>query len=500
MMKKTHYEYLVRAVNLAANLSGNAILRKVITGKRIPAKPEYVMIRDIVCDARFYTVLDNDIFWRNYAIWSVQKFIDSLSADDWENEEHYTELKEDFLTRWMLRHINGLTDDEIADIKRQINEEKSSDTSPNNTLIQENGEEETISPTTEDSDIVVLCPFADDMSFDNDTVNDNENAISKEMMEYLTQANAQTSEEAETHQAEARYLESIDPVLVELARKIGQSGEAQMEFSGTFTTASRSDISGITTGNDLNSVLPHELAILATPEAEDIFYRRYVERGLQIFSSASRSQAPGEKECGPIYICIDTSGSMSGEPESMAKSLTLAVAIIAQSEKRNVCIFNYSDRVTYFVLTNLARQRTALLKFLSMSYGGGNNENRLFDFIFRYLPYSRRYAKVARRFKSADILVISDFQWGYINENTFNLLGKARSDGMRFYAIAVNRYLNSHSSFPQEYSLRGESPQDYSYEEEKELMDPGISFLRTCNETYTFTSHTGLKLNDLPNS
>lgn len=52
------------------------IVGKIRAGKA----PVYQMIRDIVCDSRFYCVVEDDLFWKNYATTVIRHFIDSLSS------------------------------------------------------------------------------------------------------------------------------------------------------------------------------------------------------------------------------------------------------------------------------------------------------------------------------------------------------------------------------------------------------------------------------------
>lgn len=54
---------------------------------------------------------------------------------------------------------------------------------------------------------------------------------------------------------------------------------------------------------------------------------------------------------------------MSGDPEAAAKKLALAIAIIAQSEKRPLCVVNYSFTVSFFMLTDFQRQKKSFLTF-----------------------------------------------------------------------------------------------------------------------------------------
>ncbi|MDE6446816.1 MAG: hypothetical protein K2L35_00670, partial [Muribaculaceae bacterium] len=280
--------------------------------------------------------------------------------------------------------------------------------------------------------------------------------------------------EADSHRAEAEYLNRLDPTIVELAKQIGRSGGgSNQEVTGKFHSASRSDISGVTIGNDLNSMLPSELALLGTKDTENLFYRRYVQNRLQLFSSASRSFEVVDEKSGPIYICLDTSGSMKGEPEVMAKTLALAVAIVAQRDRRPICIINYSYNLSFFVLTNLQRQRKKFLSFLSHSYNGGNDENRLFYFIFNKLPSVPKYRLFADALKGADMLIISDFLWGRIFNENNALIEKARNGGMKFYGVGID--IRPHQL---------DAPDDPD-KVESEISD-GYTFLRQCDYRYLY--------------
>lgn len=128
---------------------------------------------------------------------------------------------------------------------------------------------------------------------------------------------------------------------------------------------------------------------------------------------------------------------MSGEPEVMAKTLALAIAIVAQREKRPVCVINYSYDLSFFVLTDLTRQRKQFLSFLSHSYDGGNNENLLFTFIFTHLRKSEKYSRLAETSRGADLLVISDFEWSPLDVEVQSLIEKARAEGMRFCGLGI---------------------------------------------------------------
>lgn len=405
-----------------------------IIGKMRSAKtPVYQMIRDIVCDSRFYCVVEDDLFWKNYAMAVIRHFIDSLSPEDWENEEQRTGKKEDFLNAWLAKHIFPLSSEDKRSIAKSMQLTAGDSGKPipiGDDSMDETGEQYGI-----ERDIEIESGITDKSNSPDDIAA----SLPEDIATYAKSSQGTSpGMEADSHQAEADYLKGLDPTIVELAKRIGRSGDTSSEFTGKFHSSSRSDISGVTIGNDLNSMLPSELALLGVKDTENLFYQRYVQNRLQLFSSASRSFEVGKDKSGPIYICVDTSGSMKGEPEVTAKTLALAVAIVAQRDRRPICMINYSHNLSFFVLTNLQRQRKKFLSFLSHSYDGGNDENKLFYFIFKKLPSVSKYKLFADAFKGADILIISDYIWSYISKENMELIEEARNEGMKFYSLGVD--------------------------------------------------------------
>ena len=230
---------------------------------------------------------------------------------------------------------------------------------------------------------------------------------------------------------ENRFLRSIPKDLLKLAKLIGRSGSVDFKPSGHFPTAAKSDITGITIGDNLSSLLPSETALLSCPATEPTFYHNYVEKRLQIFASASSGNAPVTHQDGPVIICLDTSGSMRGEKVEIACNLTMAITIIAQRRKRDVLVVKYSDWHFLLKVTKLSRQREDLEKFLSSYQGCGNAENELFRWLFKdILPNEKA-------FDTADILCITDFGWEPLNDYTIKLIESFKRKGMIFYGLNV---------------------------------------------------------------
>ena len=230
---------------------------------------------------------------------------------------------------------------------------------------------------------------------------------------------------------ENRFLRSIPKDLLKLAKLIGRSGSVDFKPSGHFPTAAKSDITGITIGDNLSSLLPSETALLSCPATQPTFYHNYVEKRLQIFASASSGNAPVTHQDGPVIICLDTSGSMRGEKVEIACNLTMAITIIAQRRKRDVLVVKYSDWHFLLKVTKLSRQREDLEKFLSSYQGRGNAENELFRWLFKdILPNEKA-------FDTADILCITDFGWEPLNDYTIKLIESFKRKGMIFYGLNV---------------------------------------------------------------
>jgi len=88
---------------------------------------------------------------------------------------------------------------------------------------------------------------------------------------------------------------------------------------------------GVELGDDLMRLTTQEMVNLATPETEDDFWRRFVDRGLLVKELRGRER----EGKGPIVVVADESGSMSGAGEMWAKGLSLALLDQAGRQKRD---------------------------------------------------------------------------------------------------------------------------------------------------------------------
>lgn len=98
---------------------------------------------------------------------------------------------------------------------------------------------------------------------------------------------------------------------------------------------SRDEIHTVGIGNDLSRVLPAELVQLRHPLMKGEFKPRFIEGKLMQYELKG-TEKQGK---GPIIVCCDNSGSMSGDREVWSKAVALALLEVATMQKRAfVCI------------------------------------------------------------------------------------------------------------------------------------------------------------------
>lgn len=103
------------------------------------------------------------------------------------------------------------------------------------------------------------------------------------------------------------------------------------------------DVAGVTTGGDLNKLLPHELLKLGHPVMQDIAAMRILQK------RADQLQMKGWEygNRGPLVICIDESASMEDDyhgtgRNTWAKACAAAMARVAHEQGRIVRVVHYS--------------------------------------------------------------------------------------------------------------------------------------------------------------
>lgn len=152
----------------------------------------------------------------------------------------------------------------------------------------------------------------------------------------------------------------------------------------------------LTYGADLSYVVGAELASMVDPDLEDIFWGRYLDRGLLQYEHKDRERT-GK---GPMVFCIDLSGSMSGDPEVYAFALMMAMGRMALKQGRKLVMIPFA---TSAALPQYITDAESLIRAISRSYriGGGT--------IFETpLDAACSTIKTEKDYKKADIMFITD--------------------------------------------------------------------------------------------
>jgi uncharacterized protein with von Willebrand factor type A (vWA) domain len=244
-----------------------------------------------------------------------------------------------------------------------------------------------------------------------------------------------------------------DAALRELAEMLGRLHSAEREYEEeTFTDviakpewkaehAGRSELVGIRESDDINSMLPAEAALLADEATEPLFYKKFTEKKLQTFEYQARTLSMREEEFqntrqkakedkkGPVIICVDTSGSMHGTPETVAKTLCFALLKIAIRDNRKCCLISFSTGIETLNLTDMKDSLDKLIAFLSMGFHGGTDAAPALMEALRMLE--------TEDYKKADVVMVSDFVMPGLDDGTAARIEKARSNKTRFYSLVI---------------------------------------------------------------
>lgn len=255
----------------------------------------------------------------------------------------------------------------------------------------------------------------------------------------------------ERFQRWAKYLANDPGVrsLCDLLGKLRQMGlSARVERAQVRYTLdvelpdinSREEIIGIRLGRDIEHVLPSELALLADPATSILFDLKYIESRLMCFDMKGiqqvqqhyqreelRSVEEADKQ-GPMVICVDTSGSMSGMPETVAKAVALFIAGKARQQQRECYLINFSTGIETLDLGDDFGME-ALIKFLGMSFHGGTDVVPALD---HALGVMRNEA-----YERADLLMISDFIMSGLPGHLHQDIEYQRTLGNRFYSLVI---------------------------------------------------------------
>lgn len=278
-----------------------------------------------------------------------------------------------------------------------------------------------------------------------------------------------------------RYSDTLrrQPQLQQLAQLLGRLQQAQQEFEDfqieqkkstptrEFSPAQKEEFIGIRLSDDLPHAMPSELAQLADPHTQPIFLQRWAEKKIQTWAYrasylAQRTEReilnqrrPKNTQKGPFIICIDTSASMEGTPEQIAKTLCFAILQNAIKTNRPCWLISFSTHIEQIELTELETNLPRLIDFLSMSFHGGTDVAPALGAAVHRI-HQQQYHK-------ADVLMISDFVMSHLSADTSEKMRLAREKfGAKFLSLCIGRSPNTQilHQFDQQWHYDPNNPQN----------------------------------------
>ena len=254
----------------------------------------------------------------------------------------------------------------------------------------------------------------------------------------------------------AELLEN-DKSLQELADLIGrQNGETEryekelrekIEIKNEFhpKPAYRGQISGLRLSGEISSALPSELAMSKNDATKPYFAKKFAENKLLSYSYVNRQKFYREEhgieevevpvkekeQKGPAIICVDTSGSMNGTPERVAKTITFAIAKKCLEEDRKCYLISFSTGIEVQDLSEFEKGNglLELAKFLRKSFNGGTDAEPALQHSLTLLQKNG--------WKNADVLVVSDMIMGNLSESVNASIKSQQAKETKFYSLLV---------------------------------------------------------------
>lgn len=236
-------------------------------------------------------------------------------------------------------------------------------------------------------------------------------------------------------------LQKRYPQLEKMANKMGRIADEEstermpVAIGGNMKMehAAKSDILGVALSRDIRSMLPLEVAQCGDEKLYDVFLYKYATRNLQTFHhksellKASRQVAPRPaRRKGPMIVCVDRSGSMSGLPEQLANSLMMKLLNIAERQKRDLYLISFSVEAHPI---EVRRNRTALLDFFRQRSVGDTNATKMLQQVFALLA--------SGEYVSADVLWFTDFRIPLCGVELRKQLTLYRRQGTQFYGLKI---------------------------------------------------------------
>lgn len=204
---------------------------------------------------------------------------------------------------------------------------------------------------------------------------------------------------------------------------------------------------GLTRSDDISRLLPAEAAMLArgrlVRQSKLLFYAKMAEKGLQTYErdgwgefpttiNPERREIRPTADRGPILLCVDTSGSMRGPRETVAKALALECMRAAKEQERDCFMFGFAGpaEVREVELGVDMPSLLRLLDFLEALFNGGSDFNE---------PLRRCLNRLTdAKWANSDILLVSDGELRQPGPEIMQKLSGAKEKmGLRVHGLII---------------------------------------------------------------
>jgi uncharacterized protein with von Willebrand factor type A (vWA) domain len=212
------------------------------------------------------------------------------------------------------------------------------------------------------------------------------------------------------------------------------------------------DLPGETRGVERSSrvarMLPSEAVLLDHPRLRLVWHARHAERTLLTYRDDDRledrvvrdapawrpapTRVPDRRlELGPMLVCVDTSGSMQGGAEAVAKAVVLEAARTAHAQGRACHVFAFSGPgdVVGMPLALDPAGLERLTRFIGQTFGGGTDICGPLERALELLE--------DQRWQLADLLIASDGEFGATAEVAAAVAHAKAERGLRVQGVLV---------------------------------------------------------------
>lgn len=205
---------------------------------------------------------------------------------------------------------------------------------------------------------------------------------------------------------------------------------------------------GIQRSDRIARMLPAEAVLLGHPRLRLVWHARRAERTLLTYEDSNRlanprlhrgamspprpsSKAGKKLEMGPMLICVDTSGSMQGGAEEVAKAAVLEAMRIANAQHRQCYVFAFGgcDELIEMELGLDNDGIKNIAEFLAKGFRGGTDICGALEAVIAKLE--------DESWQLADLLIASDGEFGVTSELISRLEAVKRTVGLRVQGALI---------------------------------------------------------------